>query len=158
MTALTLPVPDLPGLAFVVQACELDRRLKDAEMEGLYAFAYEQVQQRRYLDAGKVFCLLGVFRPMELRVWQGIALCARQLGAYVESMRALRRCAEIAPDEHEFVFAAIDCALLGGHRPMAVLMLNEVVRQGRERGQAERVSRALDQLARLEGAHDESQH
>lgn len=158
MTVPSLPVPDLPGLAFIVQSCGLDLRFQDGDMEGLYALAYQQVQQRQYLDAGKVFCLLGVFRPQELRVWQGMALCARQLGAYRDALRALRRCMEIAPDEHEFVFSAIDCACLAGERELALLMLNEVVRLGREHDRPERVSRALNQLARLEGASHEPQH
>lgn len=158
MTAPSLPVPDLPGLAFIVQACGLDQRFKEGDMEGLYAFAYLQVQQRRFADAGKVFCLMGVFCPQELRVWQGMALCARQLGAYKDALRALYRCIQIAPEEHEFVFAAIDCACLAGERALALLMLNEVVRRGREQGRSHHVSRALEQMARLEGASDESQH
>lgn len=158
MTTPSLPVPDLPGLAFIVQSCGLDQRFKEGDVEGLYALAYQQVQHRRFADAGKVFCLLGIFRPHELRVWQGMALCARQLGAHNDALRALRRCMEIAPDDFEFVFAAIDCACLAGARDLALLMLNEVVRLGREQGRPGEVSRALEHLVRLEGAADESQH
>ncbi len=158
MTQPSLPVPDFPGLTLLVVGHGLDQRFKDSDAEGFYAFAYLLVQQRRFLDAGKIFCLLGLYRPMELRVWQGMALCAREIGAYNDALRALRRCNEIAPDELEFLFAAADCALLAGRRSQAILLLNEVVRLGREQDRPEHVSRALDQLARLEGASDESQH
>lgn len=158
MTHVSLPVPDFSALTLIVQGYGLDRHFQDNDVERLYAFAHLQVQQRRYLDAGRVFCLLGLYRPMELRIWQGMALCARQVGAYTDALRALGRCMEIAPDEPEFMFAAVDCALLAGRRPQAVLLLNELVRLGREHDRPESVSRALEQLARLEGASDESEH
>jgi predicted Zn-dependent protease len=154
----SLLLPEVPGLTERLRAEGLLDQLSDEAAESAYARAYQLTQQRQYLHASRLFALLSLFRPSEPRVWQGLALCARELKAYDDAVRALRRYVELAPQAHEFSFALADCLCLGGQQQQAIEWLESIASQASEQGAAARLERAREVIARLQGALHEPQH
>ncbi|NIM41997.1 MAG: tetratricopeptide repeat protein [Xanthomonadales bacterium] len=155
----SLLLPDVPGLAERFQAAGVLELLSQEGAESAYAQAYYLTQQRQYLPASRLFALLSVFRPYELRVWQGLALCARELKAYDDAVRALKRYLELAPQAHEFSFAVADCLCLNGQRDQAIDWLESLAATARKQGAQDLFDRARHVIARLQGAaHAQPQH
>lgn len=154
----SLLLPELPGLMERLRAEGLPDPLSDEAAESAYARAYRLTQQRQYLEASRLFALLSVFRPAEPRIWQGLALCARELQAYDDAVRALLHYLELAPQAHEFSFALADCLCLGGHPDQAIAWLEAMVSVAEQQGTEPIAQRARDCIARLQGALHEPQH
>lgn len=154
MNHSSLLLPEAPELIARLRAAGLLDQLSDEAAESAYARAYLLTQQRQYLEASRLFALLSLFRPAQLRVWQGLALCARELKAYDDAVRALRHYLELAPQAHEFSFALADCLCLGGHQDQAIEWLNAMASTAPEPAR----QRARDVIARLQGAAHEPQH
>lgn len=158
MNPSSLLLPDAPELIAELRAAGLLDRLSDEAAESAYARAYLLTQQRQYLQASRLFALLSLFRPTQPRVWQGLALCARELKAYDDAVRALRHCLELAPRAHEFSFALADCLCLGGHQDQAIEWLNTLASAASGPDADPVAQRARDVIARLQGAAHEPQH
>lgn len=154
----SLLLPDAPGLIAELRAAGLLDQLSDGAAESAYARAYLLTQQRQYLQASRLFALLSLFRPTQLRVWQGLAVCARELKAHDDAVRALRHCVELAPQAPEFSFALADCLCLGGHPHQAIEWLEAMVSGATGPGAEPVAQRARDVIARLQGALHEPQH
>lgn len=158
MNPSSLLLPDAPELIAELRAAGLLDQLSDEAAESAYARAYLLTQQRQYLEASRLFALLSLFRPTQLRVWQGLALCARELKAYDDAVRALRHYVELAPQAHEFSFALADCLCLGGHRDQAIEWLQAMASAASGPGAEPVAQRAREVIARLQGAVHEPQH
>ena len=154
-----LLLPEIPGLVERLCAEGLLDPLGDDAVESAYAQAYYLTQQRHYLQASRLFALLSVFRPADVRLWQGLALCARELKAHDDAVRALRHCVELAPQAHEFAFALADCLCLGNRGEEAIEWLESVVANAEAQGAEALSQRARGVIARLQGAkHEQPQH
>jgi len=158
MDEQSLLLPEVPGLVEHLRAEGLLDQLSDEAAESAYARAYHLTQQRQYLHASRLFALLSLFRANEVRVWHGLALCARELKAYDDAVQALRHCVELAPQNHEFAFALADCLCLGGRRDPAIEWLQAMATNAQAQGAEALCQRAREVIARLQGAVHEPQH
>jgi thioredoxin-like negative regulator of GroEL len=158
MDQTSLLLPEVPSLLERLRAEGLLDQLSDEAAESAYARAYHLTQQRQYLHASRLFALLSLFRSTEVRVWHGLALCARELKAYDDAVRALRHCIELAPQDHEFAFALADCLCLGGQRESALEWLESLATNAEAQGAQALCQRARGVIARLQGASHEPQH
>lgn len=158
MDQQSLLLPEVPGLAERLRAEGFLDQLSDEAAESAYSRAYHLTRQRQYRHASHLFALLSMFRPDDLRIWHGLALCARELKAYDDAVRALRRYVELAPQAHEFAFALADCLCLGGHTEEAIEWLESVVANAEAQGAETIHQRAREVIARLQGAIHEPQH
>lgn len=151
MNAPALVLPDLPGMESFLEATGMVGKLDDDGLEKYYALAYQLTQLGQHQQAGRLFGLLCLYRPRELRLWQGAALCARKLKDYPTAVRAYMRCLALAPDDNGFAFDVVDCLCLANERPAALAVLGEMVRTAKAIGDEDYRVRAQRVLDRLQG-------
>lgn len=151
MKSTALALPDLPGMEAFLQAMRLPDKAADERIEEAYALAYRLTQLGQHQQAGRLFCLLCLYRQRDVRFWHGAALCARQLKDYPMAVRAYLQCLMVAPDDNRFAFDVVDCLCLAGERPAALDLLQEMARTARRSGDEDHAERAERVLVRLQG-------
>lgn len=155
MNTPALSLPDLPGMDSFLEATGMVDKIDDDGLEKYYALAYRLTQIEQHQQAGRLFGLLCLYRPRELRLWQGAALCARKLKDYPTAVRAYMRCLALAPDNNGFAFDVVDCLCLANERPTALAVLSEMVRTAKAMGDEDYGIRSQRVLDRLQGGRDE---
>lgn len=158
MNTPKLLVPALPGIERLMQALGFHDRMNEGQLEAGYAQAYNLYERGQYLKAGRLFCLLGLYSPTQLRLWHGMALCGRQLKDYPSAVSALLRCLELEPGETRFAFEIVDCLCLAGERPAALQVLDQIIADAQAQGATDRTERAQRVKARLQGQPHEAAH
>lgn len=103
-------------------------RLEDADVENIYALAYQLLLQGHYENAGKHFALLTLYRPTATKFLAGAALCHKMLQRYEAAIGVYAFMCMIEPAEPEHQLGIAECLLLQGQAQEARDTLALVVR------------------------------
>ena len=105
-------VQSIFDLKEALEALPSNSRFSQAEIDTLYAMAYQLVSQGRYETASQYFALLTLYRPTNVNYLQGMALCHRQLERYAEALNLYSFLAVIDPENMDHEVAIEECLVL----------------------------------------------
>ena len=105
--------------------------VSDAQVESLYALAYNLYTSGNFEDAGTVFQALCLYRHKDVRFWMGLGGCRQALGEYKLAIDAYGMAGTVAllADPQPFLFGA-QCYLKMGDKASAADALRGVLALG----------------------------
>lgn len=128
----------------------LGDRLSDAQVNSLYASAYQLADRGNHDQASSLFALLGMYRPQVPKYAFAVGVCFRKLGKYEDAIRMFGRAQKLEPLNHEPAFQVVECMLLLGHREHAQALLKSMAKVARRNESASTLERVEAILSFLE--------
>ena len=106
--------------------------LKQENLEGLYALAYNLYSSGNFKDAETVFRALCIYDHKDIRYWMGLGGCRQALGKYQEAIEAYSMGGSVAAllSNPEPFFYAAKCFLKLGDKENAIDTLRITVEIG----------------------------
>ena len=134
-------VPESPAVQSILdlkealEALPSSARFSQAEIDTVYAMAYQLAAQQRYESARQYFSLLTLYRPTNITYLQGMALCHRMLEHYDEALNVYSFLAVIDPENMGHEIAIAECLMLRSDFEEARTTVNHILQYCKESGQ-----------------------
>lgn len=139
MTTTINESPDVQSvldLKAALEALPSSSRFSQAEIDTIYAMAYQLVLQGRYETAGQYFSLLTLYRPTNVDYLQGLALCQQKLERYEQALNIYAFLAVIDPENMDHEIAIAECLMLQSDFAEARKTVDSILQYCRESGHA----------------------
>lgn len=124
----TAPSDPVAALITALEAQPSRARVSDADMEVMYAFAYQLAAQAHFETAYRYFSILTLYRPTCLKYLAGTALCHRMLQRYDAALGVYAFMAVLEPQQPQHHLSMAECLLLQGQAQQARDALSLVAR------------------------------
>ncbi|MDR6536925.1 hypothetical protein [Variovorax soli] len=114
----------------------MSRRLSEAQINSVYATAYNLLQQGSIDRADRLFGMLIALRPNCAKYWHAVGICRRRKNDFAFAVEALGRAFELDPASLECGLLQVEAMMLMERRAEAAELLARVEALAREHADA----------------------